>query len=325
MTRTPPAAADQTISALIATQMRNLSPIHQRMGEYVQANLFRAATMRIDELSDAVGASVATANRFARALGFDGYPAFRAALVRGFEATLAPVERLRSSQASPTTGEQVFDATLDLASANLQLTRSVTHGAAIEAAVEAILAARRVFVLGYGSSAFLAGLMDHGLTPYHGNVQSLALVGGPSHAARHLSNVSSSDLLIAIAFPRYVEDTIKLARAASGRGARVLALTDSVASPLVDFADLTVYVRAERRLAANSDATVLAVIEALCDAVAHKVKHSVEVAMDLTEFVLPWLSKPHRPPASPHGETGRPSELDAKTLSPTRVPRRKKI
>jgi len=325
MTRRPPAVADQTISALIATQMPSLSPIHQRMGEYVQSNMFRAATMRIDELSDAVGASVATANRFARALGFDGYPAFRAALVRGFEATLAPIERLRSSQASPTTGGQVFDATLDLAAANLQLTRSVTHGEAIEAAVEAILAARRVFVLGYGSSAFLAGLMDHGLTPYHGNVQSLALAGGPSHAARHLSNVSSSDLLIAIAFPRYVEDTIKLARAASGRGARVLALTDSVASPLVDFADLTVYVRAERRLAANSDATVLAVIEALCDAVAHKVKHSVEVAMDLTEFVLPWLSKPHRPPASPHGETGRPSELDAKTLSPTRVPHRKKI
>ncbi len=42
--------------------------------------------------------------------------------------------------------------------------------------------------------------MDHGLTPYHGNVQSLALAGGPSHAARHLANASSSDLLIAIAF-----------------------------------------------------------------------------------------------------------------------------
>src|ERR1700722_8588018 len=117
-----------SIAALIVAAMPGLTPIHRRMGAYVQANLFRAATMRIDELSDAVGASVATANRFARALGFDGYPAFRAALVRGFEATLAPVERLRSSQASPTTGGQVFDATLDLVAANLQLTRSVTHG-----------------------------------------------------------------------------------------------------------------------------------------------------------------------------------------------------
>ncbi|MHA7164601.1 MurR/RpiR family transcriptional regulator, partial [Burkholderia pseudomallei] len=51
------------------------------MGEYVLANPFRAATMRIDELANAVDASIATANRFARALGFDGYPALRAALV----------------------------------------------------------------------------------------------------------------------------------------------------------------------------------------------------------------------------------------------------
>ena len=75
-----------------------MTPIHRRMGEFVLANPFRAATMRIDELAQAVNASIATANRFAKALGFDGYPAMRAALVRGFEATLGPVERLRSAQ-----------------------------------------------------------------------------------------------------------------------------------------------------------------------------------------------------------------------------------
>ena len=71
-----------SIAALIVAAMPSLTPIHRRMGAYVQANLFRAATMRIDELADAVGASVATANRFARTLGFDGYPAFRSALVQ---------------------------------------------------------------------------------------------------------------------------------------------------------------------------------------------------------------------------------------------------
>jgi hypothetical protein len=89
---------ESAISVRIAAVLSSLTPIHRRMGEYVLANPFRAATMHIDELANAVGASVATANRFARALGFDGYPALRAALVRGFEATLAPVERLRSAQ-----------------------------------------------------------------------------------------------------------------------------------------------------------------------------------------------------------------------------------
>jgi DNA-binding MurR/RpiR family transcriptional regulator len=281
--------AEQAIAAHIAQAMPTLTPIHRRMGEYVLANLFRAATMRIDELASVVGASVATANRFARALGFDGYPQFREALVRGFEATLAPVERLRSAQESLAPGDDLIDASLEQAASNLNATRTAIDRSAADAAVDAIIAARRVFVLGYGASAFLAGLMEHGLTPYHDNVQSLALMGGPTHAARRLFASNEDDLVIGIAFPRYVEDTIELARRAAGRGARVMALTDGPHSPLAQFASLSLYIRADRRLAANADSAVLAVIEALCDAVAYRATRSVKAATEVSEFVLPWL------------------------------------
>src|ERR1700754_1259328 len=163
--------AEQAIAARIAAAMPTLTPIHQRMGDYVLANLFRAATMRIDELASVVGASVATANRFARALGFDGYPQFREALVRGFEATLAPVERLRSAQESLAAGGDLVDAALGPGAHNPHRAAARIDRPAADAAVEAIIAARRVFVLGYGASAFLAGLMEHSLMPYHDNVQ----------------------------------------------------------------------------------------------------------------------------------------------------------
>ncbi|MDE1183436.1 MurR/RpiR family transcriptional regulator [Paraburkholderia sp.] len=298
--------------------MPTLTPIHRRMGEYVQANLFRAATMRIDELASAVGASVATANRFARALGFDGYPAFRDALVRGFEATLAPVERLRTAQESPASGDELLGASLEQAAVNLRSTRAAIDSAAAEAAVDAIVAARRVFVLGAGASAFLAGLMEHGLTPYHANVQSLALIGGPTHAARRLFSAGQDDLVIGIAFPRYVDDTIELARRAASLGARVLALTDSVNSPLAQFADLTLCVRAERRLAANSDAAVLAVIEALCDAVAFRTTRSVKAAAEMTAFVLPWLTDPS---SAPHSASNAPAVRAPRTPKTSKAKR----
>ncbi|MFM0201198.1 MurR/RpiR family transcriptional regulator [Paraburkholderia fungorum] len=314
--------AEQAIAARIAAAMPTLTPIHRRMGEYVLANLFRAATMRIDELASVVGASVATANRFARALGFDGYPQFREALVRGFEATLAPVERLRSAQESLAAGDDLIGASLEQAAANLRSTRSVIDNAAAEAAVEAIIAARRVFVLGYGASAFLAGLMEHGLMPYHDNVQSLALIGGASHAARRLFASNESDLVIGIAFPRYVDDTIELARRASSRGARVLALTDGPHSPLAQFADLSLYIRAERRLAANADSAVLAVIEALCDAVAYRAKRSVKAAAEVTEFLLPWLTDSQ---AAAAGTSGRAARAPTRTSSrPSRTTRTSK-
>lgn len=158
-----------------------------------------------------------------RALGFSGYPAFREALVRGFEATIAPVERLRSSLQTPASRADVFEASLAQASANLRAAQASVDGAKAKALVEAILAAR----------AFLAGLMEHELTPYCANVQSLALGGGPSHAARRLFTASKEDVLVAIAFPRYVDDTIALAKKAREHGVRELALTDNAGSPLI--------------------------------------------------------------------------------------------
>ncbi|SMG60833.1 MurR/RpiR family transcriptional regulator [Paraburkholderia susongensis] len=315
--------AEQAIAARIVTAMPTLTPIHRRMGEYVLANLFRAATMRIDELASVVGASVASANRFARALGFDGYPQFREALVRGFEATLAPVERLRSAQESLAAGDNLIDASLEQAINNLHATRTSIDRAAADAAVDAIITARRVFVLGFGASAFLASLMEHGLLPYHDNVRSLALIGGPSHAARYLVGSSEGDLVIGIAFPRYVDDTIELARRAAGRGARVLALTDSPRSPLAQFADLSLYVRTDRRLASNADSAVLAVIEALCDAVAYRAQRSVKAAAEVSEFVLPWLVDPQSGSAHPIDEPARAASQRARTKT-TRTPQSKR-
>ncbi|MEW9580648.1 MurR/RpiR family transcriptional regulator [Paraburkholderia sp. DGU8] len=314
-------SAEQAIATRIAAAMPTLTPIHRRMGDYVLANLFRAATMRIDELASVVGASVATANRFARALGFDGYPQFREALVRGFEATLAPVERLRSAQESLAAGDDLIDASLEQAANNLHATRTAIDRAAADAAVQAIIAARRVFVLGYGASAFLAGLMEHGLMPYHDNVQSLALIGGPSHAARRLFASNEGDLVIGIAFPRYVEDTIELARRAASQGARVLALTDGPRSPLAQFADLSLFIHADRRLASNADSAVLAVIEALCDAVAYRAKRSVKAAADVSEFVLPWLVDPQSGAAYAAGDAPRVTRGTPRTTRTTKAKR----
>lgn len=259
------------------------------MADFVLANPFRAATMHIDELAQAVGASVATANRFARALGYEGFAQFRAALVNGFEATLAPVERLRSAQQSGESTSDVLDDAFARTVANVEATRRALDADAFTAAVDALLKARRIFVIGSGASAFLAGLLEYGLAPYCPNVQSLSLPGGGSHAARRLLAAGAQDLAVAIAFPRYVSDTVRLAERAHMRGCPLLALTDGPTSPLMPYASMAMFMRAERRLGANSDATVLALIEALCDAVAHRAVGSVQAATEFTDYVLPWL------------------------------------
>lgn len=281
--------ATSTIKDRIAKAMAEFTPSHRQMADYVLAHSFRAATMTIDELAEATGVSVATANRFAHTLGFSGFPAFRAELVRGFESALAPVEKTRDELSRKSTCAEVMAAALADNVANLESIRQSLPADVCEQIVTAILGARRVLVAGFGTSGYLAGMLAHGLELHCTQVQSLAGVGGPAHGARTLFKLMPQDVVIVIAFPRYVKDSIVIARKAKERGARIIALTDSPTSPLAALGDLTLYLPAPSRFNATSDSTVHAVIEALCAAVARHAKKSIKSAAAMTEFVLPWL------------------------------------
>ncbi|MGH8807236.1 MAG: MurR/RpiR family transcriptional regulator [Noviherbaspirillum sp.] len=292
-----PAARTNSITNAVHVRIgkvyTNLSKAHRKTADYVLNNVFRAATMTIDELADAAGISVATANRFAKALGYDGYPQFRSDLIAGFESALAPVEKLRHEVQRPASITEIFASALEEDIQNLEATRRSLIPALCERAVELVLQAERIYIIGFGASAHLAGLTAHGLEPYCQTVHALAGPAGPSGAARQLGKLTPRDLVIAIAFPRHHRDTIALAKSTREMGIHLLALTDSPTSPLAPLSDVTLYVQANRQRSANSDATVLSMIQALCDSVAHRTTNSVRAASNITESVLPWIYGSH--------------------------------
>lgn len=290
----------------IARMLPMLSRSHRQVADYVLAHPLQAATLPIDELAATVGVSIATANRFARALEFDGYPQFRAALVLGFETTLAPVEKLRSTLAHPATVADIFAASLEESQRNISLTRQAIDSQSCTAAVNAVLGARRICIVGFGTSSWLGGLLQRCLDPYCSQVQLLASMEGSSYGARILSHLNASDLVISIAFPRYFEDTILLTRRAREAGVPVLALTDRVTSPLAPLGTVTLYAHTESQYFSNSEAAVLALIEALCSAVAHGATGSVKAAAQLAEAVLPWLHGPNPARLRPAGDGAKP-------------------
>ncbi len=301
----------QRIGRVLPTLTRS----HRQMAEYVLAHPLQAATMPIDELAATVGVSVATANRFARALEFDGYAQFRAALVLGFEATLAPVERLRSKLSHPATAAGVFAAALDEAGSNIDLTRQSLDARSCEQAVNAILAAGRIYIIGFGSSAWLGGLLQRYLDRYRDNVHLVASIEGSSHGARIMARLTPTDLVIAIAYPRYFSDTVLLARRAYEAGVPVLALTDGPTSPLAAVATISLYAHTASQYFANSEASALAVIEALCSAVAHGAKDSIKAATLLAESVLPWLHGNHPGRLRPLASAAVPARRKARAGS----------
>ena len=289
------------------------------MADYVLAHPFQAAIMPIDELAATVGVSVATANRFARALEFDGYPQFRAALVMGFEATLAPVEKLRSKLEHPATVADVFATALAESQRNIDLTRRSLDAHSCEQAVNIILNARRIYIMGFGGSSWLGGLLQRCLDPYCDNVQLLASIESSSYGARVLTRLQPTDLLIAIAYPRYFADTVLLARRARDAGVPVLALTDRVTSPLAPLATVSLYAHTDSQYFATSEASALALIEALCSAVAHRAKGSLKAATQLTESVLPWLHGNHPGRLRPIADAAKPAR--GKTRVSSKLPK----
>jgi DNA-binding MurR/RpiR family transcriptional regulator len=305
---TPPA----TLSIAERIARAPLSQAHRSVADYVLAHPLKVATMPVDELAAAVGVSVATANRFARALEFEGYAQFRAALVLGFEATLAPVKRLRSKLEQSAPAAAVFDAVLADAARNLEATRQALDPRACTQAVNAILKAQRIYVIGYGASSWLGGLLSRNLDRYCENVQLLASIESSSYGARMLSRLKPRDLVIAIAFPRYFSDTVLLARRVHEAGVPLLALTDGPQSPLAPLSTLALYARTESQYFANSEASVLALIEALCSAVAHAAKGSLQAAENLAEAVLPWLEGSHADRLRPSGSSATKTSRGAR-------------
>lgn len=278
-----------TVAQRIAQALPRLSRSHRQVADYVLEHPLQVATLPIDELAAVVGVSVATANRFARALDFDGYATFRAELVRGFEPLVAPVERLRGNLERPTTVAEVFATALDESRRNIDATRQTLDYAACEAAVERIGKARSVYIGGFGASAWLAGLLQHGLDGSCSDVRMLSSVSGVTHAARTLMHAGPQDVFIGLTFPRYLTDTISLAQIARGQGCAVIALTDRPSSPLAPLADVALFCQTETSYRPNCETSVLALIEALTSAVSLRAPDPVQSAGRILHAVRPWL------------------------------------
>ncbi len=108
------------------------------------------SSLSIEDLAGASGVSTATLSRFARALGFSGYPELRAALADALQGMLRPVEKLRGAVAL-NDGDAPLRASLEDTLANLRATAEGLDSATLARIVGRLSAAPCVYVMGFGS------------------------------------------------------------------------------------------------------------------------------------------------------------------------------
>ncbi|AJE46659.1 RpiR family transcriptional regulator [Celeribacter indicus] len=240
------------------------------------------------------GVSVASANRFARKLGFPGYAEFRAELLRGLAPAQEPVEKLRRKLSEASSTIEVVQASLAEDAANLHGSMANLDPARCEQAVDMISAARRIFILGFDSAAGLALILSHRLQAVGCDVRTVESGAGTISVARHLTSLGPEDLVIAITFPRYLRDTVAMSRFAHQHGIPILVVTDNQTSPLAKIGTVVLYAQARRSFASTSDAAVLAVLEALVAGVANKRPGAADAAQRFADTGFYWFAYPEQ-------------------------------
>jgi DNA-binding MurR/RpiR family transcriptional regulator len=257
------------------------------VGEWILRHPTQAATLGIEEMAAQSGASTASVNRLARAAGYAGFIALKADLLKGLRDAVDPLQKLRGEQNK---GVATLASYMSVALSNLEgVGRANTEKALAEAA-DLLAGAGRIYVLGMGITANVAGWFVDTLSSYTGNVVNLAHSGGTERCAARLSRITKGDALVVLTLPRYSKDALTMAIYAKQRGAKVLAVTDSPAAPIMSHANKSLFAPCVHSVFSASYVAVQLICEALVAEVVRRDPESIRVATELTDAVLSRLT-----------------------------------
>ena len=240
----------------------------RRIAQYITESYDKAAFMTANKLGKTVGVSESTVVRFAVDLGFDGYPSMQKAMQDMVLNRLTSVQRLEV--ANDRIGDQdVVSMVIQADMEKLRQTGETVDRSAFQAAVDAILNARRIYVVGARSVAPLANFLGHYLNYMFNNVRTVT-ASGTGEMFEQIVGVSREDAVIAFSFPRYSSATIKAAQYCSTTGAQVIAITDNRQSPLAQHSNHVICAKSDMVSLVDSLVAPLSVVNALIVAVAAK-------------------------------------------------------
>ena len=271
------------ILALLQEKEAAFSKGQHRIAKFITEAYDKAAFMTANRLGKTVGVSESTVVRFAVDLGFDGYPSMQKAMQEMVLNRLTSVQRIEV--ANDRIGDRdVVSLVLHSDMEKLRQTEESLSRESFQAAVNAILQAKRVYILGVRSVAPLANFLGYYLNYMFNNVH---VVSGSSTGEmfEKIVNVNAEDVVIAFSFPRYSASTTKAAQYCRSTGAKVIGITDNMESPLGVCCDHVLIAKSDMVSLVDSLVAPLSVINALIVAVASKREKELHQTFSALEHI----------------------------------------
>ena len=254
------------ILSILQSRVPTFSKGQRLIAKYIMEFYDKAAFMTANRLGKTVGVSESTVVRFAVELGYEGYPQMQKAMQEMVLNRLTSVQRIEV--ANDRIGDQdVVSLVLQSDIDKLRQTGETVDRKAFQNAVDAILKAKQVYILGVRSAAPLANFLGYYLNYMFQNVHIIT-TSGISEMFERIVGVTREDAVIAISFPRYSTSTLSGAQYCRSTGATVIGLTDTELSPLGQNADHVLVAKSDMVSLVDSLVAPLSVINALVVAIA---------------------------------------------------------
>lgn len=261
-----------------------MSKSQKMIAAFIYDHYDQAVFMTAAKLGETVGVSESTVVRFASSIGYNGYPEFQKDLEEWVQNKINSVQKIGVKYGQSTQSEiltSVLNADIEKINDTIQHLDPV----AFETAVNIILEARNVYIMGIRSCAPLADFLHFYLNMIRGNVILLRTTS-VSETFEQMIRIDERDAIIGISFPRYSMRTLKAMEFANDRNAKVITITDTVHSPMNLYSSCNLLARSDMVSIVDSLVAPLSLINALV--VAMCLKRPEEVKRDLKNLEYAW-------------------------------------
>lgn len=265
----------------ISERYGKMSKSHKAIAAFITDHYDQAVFMTAAKLGDTLGISESTVVRFASGIGYDGYPEFQKALEECVKGKLSDIQKMDAKYGKSTQSE-VLTSVLTADIEKLQHTIKNLDPATFESAVNTIQEAKTIYIMGLRSNEPLAEFLHFYLNMIRGGVILLKTTS-VSETFEQMIRIGQKDCFIGISFPRYSMRTLKAMEFASDRNAKVIAVTDSVHSPMCLYSSCNLLARSDMVSIVDSLVAPLSVINALVVALCLKCPQEVRKNLEMLE------------------------------------------
>lgn len=260
-----------------------MSKGHKAIANYIRDSYDTAVFMTAAKIGEEIGISESTVVRFASSLGYDGFPDFQRNLAVWVKNKLNTVQKVGAKYGNSSQSE-IIDSIMKGDIEKINDTLKDIDADSFEAAVDALLEAKHVYILGIRSCAPLAQFLAFYLNMVRQDVICITTTSA-SETFEQMIRINEEDAFVGISFPRYSMRTLKALEMASDRNAKVITLTDSSHSPMCMYSNINLLARSDMVSIVDSLVAPLSVINALVVAFCLKAPETIKENLSTLENV----------------------------------------